>query len=1415
MKNAKGNNNNTAAEDAEFLETIDQTAVVDLHRSNLVRMQAEELVKECSLDFSAQQQHHHHHDGTALSATAATKWSHRARDYVTTVTNIIENTSSSSVVIQSPGADFPFSLRSDNRNGCRDDPLQFPQSLKVQAAGCFGSGIGLTATQGNANVLPTLQLVVKLSSSDDTFLKPKDYLKHRYLDKRNRLVWHVACHLARKKIRNSVGRVYWTYWHADKRKPVLLLVPPTTATTAETTKCDPGGGKKKQKVKPKAKKLRFRVQLLFGVEDLDWIPPIRLLPNRCNLSSSSSSSSESSTSQFYNHILIEDAAASCFLIGSSSSTATAAAAVALREQYPNMQAATVLAKVWCLQRGFLRGHDTFSTDLIVHLLIYLFRTKQTNSRMAPMQVLAAFWKLLSETNWLGEQKDEVSIDTTDQQPLIRKAPSEATYRHDHHTSKKRTVLVMPEPGLTIAQTVTKAEIAQIYAQHTKESPLHETEPPTLLEFYQSRQHYHLAAVFLDSTMRYNYFGRLSPSFLRSVKRAAAASLAILHSTVATSRIFDGLFLRPARFWARHDAVMRLPLTRIDKKKISNLLLIPQQQRNSADLGAYEVTARAVIEVLYHALGNRVREIRLLTTGNGEVSNGPSKDDGKGSIAVIDSDEIPYQEVNSNTKNHASSNGIVSPVGTEWLVLAITLNPETCHRVVDRGPPADDIEATQAFVNLWGKQKAQLRRFKDGAIVHAVVWDGQQDDCVNDSSSYICFQNDDRTQGGIVERICRHILRLHFLENSLLPMQSTSSSSCLQFSLRNILSLVDGCAYKTTEQDPHLPCLGDPVTAHRNLTKAFNSLAIFLRTYSMLTPRAEGVSNQLRSKLGIPLAIDAVEPLSPALRYAELYPPIPHPLLGGLSSQGASKKVSGVVSFSPVAIQIRFGQSSAWPSDLKAMGAAKTAMLIQLVKGIEDMQRNGEAGSFEGPIVVTPDHADICFSGYVFRIFVRADPEIKLLNGLRKPTAEAVAMLQQLTQRHVVAAKHHGMMLAVYTHHASAAAVARLAFRWISSHLLSGLIPFEAIELLVAAVFTDRSSPYDAPTTAVAGFLRFLHLLATHDWTSQPVIVDPVGVLEQEDYNAITAQFEQSRQSDSAGTGGPPIYIVSPNDRLDASDWESVIEETLGSSNKNKNTGSWWMPSFARITPEWVVLARLVALAKRTYEFLNRSLIHFQAENWCTIFHENNTSFRSYSSLLRVDPDLIIDPEASCIGSNFNVKPSSKVDGVMESSYTRSMRSRCAGPKQLRRKVYRNLQQSSNDMTVLLEWRPVDEMVQTLRRRLGHAALFFYNKDCPEVVAVKWRPCVLKPRPFSAMISEYSRPITQIKWEADTLVTWNVRDILREMAQYTVDICIDNKVFDMGVPVIQSQKNEKSKLKRKMQSDELESTSSCDSSGSES
>jgi U3 small nucleolar RNA-associated protein 22 len=212
-------------------------------------------------------------------------------------------------------------------------------------------------------------------------------------------------------------------------------------------------------------------------------------------------------------------------------------------------------------------------------------------------------------------------------------------------------------------------------------------------------------------------------------------------------------------------------------------------------------------------------------------------------------------------------------------------------------------------------------------------------------------------------------------------------------------------------------------------------------------------------------------------------------------------MSGVAP-TPILIQIRFGLSSKWPTDLKAMGAAKTAMLIQLANGIESMKSTG----FEGPIQVTPNHMDIGYMGYSWRVVVRADPELHMLRKLKNPTPEATSLLrvsrnasmhmkllsvltkcllfpiQVLTREHVVSAMHHSTIHAIHTSHPSSGSVVRLAKRWIACHLLSDLIPFEAIELLVAKVYTNRDVPLDPPATVVSGFLRFLHLLASHDWT---------------------------------------------------------------------------------------------------------------------------------------------------------------------------------------------------------------------------------------------------------------------------------------------------------------------------------------------
>jgi U3 small nucleolar RNA-associated protein 22 len=207
----------------------------------------------------------------------------------------------------------------------------------------------------------------------------------------------------------------------------------------------------------------------------------------------------------------------------------------------------------------------------------------------------------------------------------------------------------------------------------------------------------------------------------------------------------------------------------------------------------------------------------------------------------------------------------------------------------------------------------------------------------------------------------------------------------------------------------------------------------------------------------------------------------HPFLGAPAIPG-TKKASGAIQSDPIEIQIRFRASSKWPTDLNATGAAKTAMLIQLLDGIDEMKQHemADCDGFDGLTQITPTYADVGYMGYIFRVFVRADPELKLLRGLKKPSPDAASNLRTLTKKHVVASSHHSMIHAVCTRHASSSVVARMAKPWVSSHLLSVMIPFEAVKLQVVKVYSDTGSPLEVPGTVVAGFLRFLYLLANHD-----------------------------------------------------------------------------------------------------------------------------------------------------------------------------------------------------------------------------------------------------------------------------------------------------------------------------------------------
>lgn len=269
------------------------------------------------------------------------------------------------------------------------------------------------------------------------------------------------------------------------------------------------------------------------------------------------------------------------------------------------------------------------------------------------------------------------------------------------------------------------------------------------------------------------------------------------------------------------------------------------------------------------------------------------------------------------------------------------------------------------------------------------------------------------------------------------------------------------------------------------------------------------------------------------------------------------------------------------------------------------------------------------------------------------------------------------------------------------------------------------------------------------------MVDPRGHISEDEYNDIYQTFEKLRGK--ANDGEPAMYVVASYNRgLDGTDEK-------------------WQPSV--LSPERVVLSRVVHLAKRSYEYMHRSLFRFDDMDWQAIFRETSASFMTYSVLMRVGPSFVVDEDTSSTAGNLGI---SDIDegGSMESSFTRSFKAFSAGPKTLRQKVYRNLAEKSKS-AVIPAWQPVQELVATLQKRLGEHAVFFFNEYCPEVIGLVWRPQVFTPGHFSAMSSERRCPAGD-EWGNDSFVSRNLGDVLRESNQYSKDIVTSIRIIDENV-----------------------------------
>lgn len=397
-------------------------------------------------------------------------------------------------------------------------------------------------------------------------------------------------------------------------------------------------------------------------------------------------------------------------------------------------------------------------------------------------------------------------------------------------------------------------------------------------------------------------------------------------------------------------------------------------------------------------------------------------------------------------------------------------------------------------------------------------------------------------------------------------------------------------------------------------------------------------------------------------------------------------------------------------------------------------------------------------------------------------------------------------------------------------MMSDLIPHEAIELVVAKIYTESTGKTSLvntpPSTAISGFIRFLHLISNHDWVRyvnclipltsfkyifnysafhcffrEPLIVDPQNHITSHDRAQIKFQFSNVRGPE--WNRGPAMYIISPADydAVEDMDGSKVVGDEDNAQQVAKTasvTEKIWAPTSTVNFPEQVVLIRAAALAKCSHDHLILCLTHGnESHSWIAAFQESSQSLSSFSALLRVRSCFITDLGCSSTNADYSIQHvNSKLDQLLI-PFERSVQNRYSGPNELRMKLYKNLVLDSDTIVSLEscsvtysqkhacmnyslnhclqhEWDPVRSLVNILRSKYNQYALFFYNEFTPEVIAMVWRPDAFKSHPFSVGTSICKRPVSEL-WKDDSFVITNTEDLMAEVEYLTKDVVSNVKV----------------------------------------
>ncbi|XP_042769278.1 nucleolar protein 6 isoform X3 [Panthera leo] len=553
--------------------------------------------------------------------------------------------------------------------------------------------------------------------------------------------------------------------------------------------------------------------------------------------------------------------------------------------------------------------------------------------------------------------------------------------------------------------------------------------PALADFHQA-----FSVVFLDSSGCLNLCADVTASTYHQVQHEARLSMALLDSRADDG--FQFLLMTPKPMIRAFDHVLHLhPLSRL-QAACHRLKLWPELQ----DLGGDYVSAAlgSLTTLLEQGLGSR---LHLLAHSRPPVLE---------------------WDISQDPPKHRDS-------GT--LTLGLLLRPEGLTSVLELGPEANQPEAAD-FRQFWGFL-SELRRFQDGAIREAVVWEAAS-----------------MAQKRLIpHQVVTHLLALH----------ADIPDTCVHY----VGGLLDALIQSPKETS----------------STGEEALAAAVRCYDDLSRLLWGLE-------GLPLTVSAVQGAHPVLRYTEVFPPTPvwpaYSFYDHLREQASllprpDKPCPAYVE--PMTVVCHLEGSGQWPQDAEAIRRVRAAFQLRLAELLT--QQHGLQCR------ATAMHTDVLKDGFVFRIRVAYQREPQILREMRSPegmislrdTPASLRLERDTRQLPLLTSALHGLQ----QQHPAFSGVARLAKRWVRAQLLGEGLTDESLDLVVAALFL-HPEPFTPPSSPQVGFLRFLLLISTFDWKNNPLIVNLNNELTVEEEVEIRSGFLAARRQ------LPVMVILTPQDR---------------------------------------------------------------------------------------------------------------------------------------------------------------------------------------------------------------------------------------------------------------------------------------------